>query len=84
MGGIEQLTNGMLINWDGPSGYYQVFQKSNSLTAPWVALGQATNLVRYAVITKLYSNAFFSRIRSRTEICRHEGLRHLPFEHLPI
>jgi hypothetical protein len=59
MGGIEQLTNGVQITWDGPSGYYQVFQKSNSLTAPWVALGQATNLVRYAVITKLYSNAFF-------------------------
>jgi hypothetical protein len=59
MGGIEQLTNGVRIFWDGPSGYYQVFQKSNSLSAPWAALGQATNLVRYAVITKLYSNAFF-------------------------
>ncbi len=59
MGGIEQLTNGVQITWDGPSGYYQVYQKSNSLSAPWVALGKATNLVRYAVITKLYSNAFF-------------------------
>ena len=59
MGGIEELTNGVRIHWDGPSGYYQVFQKSNNLSAPWVALGQATNLVRYAVITRLYSNAFF-------------------------
>ena len=59
MGGIEQLTNGVRIHWDGPSGYYQVFQQSNSLSAPWAALGKATNLVRYAVITRLYSNAFF-------------------------
>lgn len=59
MGGIEQLTNGVGIRWDGPSGYYQVFQKSNGLSAPWVALGPATNLVRCAVITRLYSNAFF-------------------------
>ena len=59
MGGVERLTNGVQVTWDGPSGYYQVYQKSNSLLAPWVALGKATNLVRYAVITKLYSNAFF-------------------------
>ncbi len=59
MGGIFQLTNGVQISWDGPSGYYQVFQKSNSLTAPWVALGKATNFSRAATITKLYSNAFF-------------------------
>jgi hypothetical protein len=59
MGGMERLAHGVQVTWDGPSGYYQVYQKSNSLLAPWVALGQATNLVRYAVITKLYSNAFF-------------------------
>ncbi len=59
MGGVERLTNGVQVTWDGPSGYYQVYQKSNSLLAPWVAQGKATNLVRYAVITKLYSNAFF-------------------------
>ena len=59
MGGIERLTNGVQITWDGPSGYYQVYQKSNSLLAAWMALGHPTNLIRYAVITKLYSNAFF-------------------------
>jgi hypothetical protein len=59
MGDVERLTNGVRVTWDGPSGYYQVYQKSNSLLAPWVALGKATNLVRYVVITKLYSNAFF-------------------------
>ena len=59
LSGIEQLTNGVQVTWDGPSGYYQLYQKSNNLTAPWVALGKATNLVRNAVITTLYSNAFF-------------------------
>jgi hypothetical protein len=59
MGNMVRLTNGMQVTWDGPSGYYQVYQKSNNLMAPWVALGKATNYLRYAVITKLYSNAFF-------------------------
>jgi len=59
LGGIERLTNGVRITWDGPSGYYELYQKSNSLSAPWVALGKATNLARNAVITTLYSNAFF-------------------------
>ena len=56
---IQSLTNGVRITWTGPSGYYQVLQKSNSLNAPWVALGKMTNLAGNAVITKLYSNAFF-------------------------
>jgi hypothetical protein len=60
MSGINPVTNGMQITWNGPSGYYQVFQKSNNLAAaPWVALGKATNLNCTATITKLYSNAFF-------------------------
>lgn len=60
MSGISQLTNGIQITWDGPSGYYQVFQKSNNLAkASWLALGKATNLTRTATITKIYSNAFF-------------------------
>ena len=59
MGGVERLTNGVQITWDGPSGYYQVYQKSNSLDAPWMAVGRPTNLVRNAVITQLFSNAFF-------------------------
>jgi hypothetical protein len=59
MTGVAHATNGVTVTWDGPSGYYQVYQKSNNLLAPWVALGKATNLVRYTIVTKLYSNAFF-------------------------
>lgn len=57
--GIQKLTNGVRVTWDGPSGYYQLYQKSNNLSAHWVALGKATNLARSAVVTTLYSNAFF-------------------------
>ena len=59
MEGITRVTNGVNLTWTGPSGYYQVFQASNSLRAPWLALGQATNVACTATITKLYSNAFF-------------------------
>lgn len=59
MTGISQTTNGVQLTWDGPSGYYQVFQKKNALNASWEALGKATNLSRTVTITKLYSNAFF-------------------------
>ncbi|HXI72042.1 MAG TPA: multiheme c-type cytochrome [Verrucomicrobiae bacterium] len=59
MTGIIQLSNGVQLTWSGPSGYYQVFQKSNNLNAAWVALGKSTNLACTATITKLYSNAFF-------------------------
>ena len=59
MQGIHKLTNGVQIVWAGPSGYYQVFQKSNSLKSSWQAWGKATNLLRTATITQVYSNAFF-------------------------
>jgi hypothetical protein len=74
MTGIQRTTNGVQILWDGPSGYYQVYQKSNSLNAKWVALGKATNFVRNATITKLYSNAFFrvsgpSSVYAGSKVC---------------
>lgn len=59
MTGITRLTNGVQLTWDGPPGYYQVYQRSNRLNAAWMALGKATNLAGTATITTLYSNAFF-------------------------
>jgi len=58
MTGISTLTNGVQITWDGPSGYYQVFDQ-NRLRAPWSAWGGATNLLRTATITQSGSNQFF-------------------------
>jgi cytochrome c553 len=59
MGGMTLLTNGCQITWDGPSGYYQVFQRTNLLNGSWVTWGLATNLQRNAVISEPGSNAFF-------------------------
>ncbi len=59
MTSIASLTNGVQLTWDGPSGYYQLFQKSNELNAAWLPLGKATNLVRTATVTTLYRDAFF-------------------------
>ncbi len=57
--GIERATNGMKVTWDGPAGYYQLFQKPGLDGSNWQAVGKATNLVRHATITSLTSNAFF-------------------------
>ena len=57
--GITRVTNGIMLTWDGPSGYYQVFERSNSFYGSWMALGKATNLLRFAVVPQIYSNAFF-------------------------
>lgn len=59
MGGVSKVPGGVQITWDGPSGYYQVFQKANNLSGSWVAWGQATNLSRTATIPAVYGKAFF-------------------------
>ncbi len=59
MTGISRVTNGVTMTWEGPSGFYQVWQKVSLRDAKWVAVGKATNLVRSATVTTLYSNAFF-------------------------
>jgi hypothetical protein len=59
MTGIQRATNGAVISWDGPSGYYQVWQRTNVLKSNWVAFGKGTNLLRTATVTPLYANEFF-------------------------
>lgn len=56
--GVEQLTNGVRVTWDGPSGYYQLFSKMQ-LSDAWHALGGRTNLARRETVTAIHSNAFF-------------------------
>ena len=56
--GAQLVSNGVAITWDGPSGYYQVFQK-RGLDGSWQALGGATNLSRKLTVAAQYSNAFF-------------------------
>src|ERR1051325_8820693 len=56
--GIEPRTNGLFITWDGPSGAYQLYQKSNSLAAKWFPLGRL-DFDRSALVPNRYSNALF-------------------------
>ncbi len=56
---VTLVTNGVEVTWDGPSGYYQLFE-SPSLDHPvWKALGKRTNLVRTATVADRYSNSYF-------------------------
>ncbi len=57
--GIQSQTNKVIVTWDGPSGYYQLFEKPIQGGA-WHALGGRTNLSRKAVVAASYSNALFT------------------------
>src|SRR5205809_5024462 len=56
--GIERATNGVTVTWDGPSGYYELYQKLGLTNLPWQTVG-GPNLIRKANITALYGYAFF-------------------------
>ncbi len=56
--GIQHSTNRVTVTWDGPSGYYQLFQKVGANGA-WQALGARTNLVRTATVTTTAVNTFY-------------------------
>jgi hypothetical protein len=59
MTGIQPVTNGIALTWDGPAGYYQVWHKVHLTDPSWLAVGGDTNLNRTATVTTLYSNDFF-------------------------
>ena len=59
MTGIQQTTNGIVLTWDGPSGYYQVWHKIHLTDSSWLAVGPQTNLSRTATITNVQGNDFF-------------------------
>jgi hypothetical protein len=61
MTGISGGTNSVTLSWDGPSGYYQLFH-TPEINGKFQGLGNATNLVRQATISAIYSNEFF-RVR---------------------
>ncbi len=58
MTGIERGSNFAKITWDGPPGYYQLYQKSELTGAVWQKFG-SPNLNRTTNITTLSSNGFF-------------------------
>jgi hypothetical protein len=48
--GVTRTGNSITITWDGPSGYYQLFEKQDLAASKWVAVGKATNLIREATV----------------------------------
>ena len=50
MTGIERATNGVAVTWDGPSGYYQVYQALGLRGQSWQKVG-SPSLTRNATIT---------------------------------
>ncbi len=58
MTGIQRTTNGAKITWDGPSGYYQLYQQLGLTSQTWQKFG-SPNLNRTTNVTTLHSNAFF-------------------------
>ncbi|HLP77432.1 MAG TPA: cytochrome c family protein, partial [Candidatus Paceibacterota bacterium] len=56
--GVERATNGMTITWDGPVGYYRIYQCKNFKGGSWTQVGGAY-LSREATIATTSSNAFF-------------------------
>ena len=57
--GVTPGTNGVTVSWDGPSGYYQLFEKQSLSDPKWKALGARTNLLRRAFVVGASSNALF-------------------------
>ncbi len=58
MNGIVQVTNGVSMSWDGPSGYYQLVKKSSLKDSTWQNVGGRT-LNWQATVAVTPGNAFF-------------------------
>lgn len=56
--GIHKTNNVTKLTWDGPSGYYQLYYKTNLASSTWTKFG-SPNLNRTTNITSLHSNLFF-------------------------
>ncbi|MCO5053701.1 MAG: hypothetical protein M9920_15590 [Verrucomicrobiae bacterium] len=58
MTGIYRTNNSVTLTWDGPSGYYQLYQTTNLLSRYWEAVG-GPNLNRNATLTNPPDQVFF-------------------------
>lgn len=58
MTGIQPTPSGLRLTWDGPSGYYQLYQTTNLLNQYWQAVG-GPNLDRTVTLTNVPDQAFF-------------------------
>ena len=56
MTGVKAATNGVSVTWDGPSGYYQLYQRQSQKNASWQAVGGAS-LLRSATVAMAPSSS---------------------------
>src|SRR6266404_6640220 len=78
--GVLVTTNHVTVTWDGPSGYYQLFQKKLTDTK-WQAVGGPTNLARRATLVSSNASMLF-KVRgpapqySGAQVCTecHQGI----------
>jgi hypothetical protein len=59
MTGVTPSTNGVVVTWDGPSGYYQLFRKSALEDPSWQVVGARTNFSRMAEVPAGSPSGFF-------------------------
>ncbi len=78
--GIQQVTNGVNVTWDGPSGYYQLYQKQSLTNATWQAIGKVTNLLRTTTVAVGKSNAFFRVSGPAPDYAGDHAVSNLPTE----
>jgi hypothetical protein len=57
--GLGWDSNRVTVTWDGPAGYYQLFQKDDLVDPTWEPIGGRTNLTRRATVVTSNSNALF-------------------------
>jgi hypothetical protein len=57
--GVNVSSNSATVTWDGPSGYYQLFQNLSLTQTNWQPVGGRTNLSRRQVVPGVSSNALF-------------------------
>jgi hypothetical protein len=56
---ITLLTNGVQVTWDGPPGYYRLYESPSTNDPAWRALTRHNDWLRTATVPARYSNAFF-------------------------
>ncbi len=73
--GVVPWTNGVGVTWDGPAGYYQLFEKSALTDPTWRALGPRTNLIQTRLGSRRDAQGDVPVVRSRPALRGIAGVR---------
>ncbi len=81
MTGITPVTNGVNVTWDGPSGYYQLFETAELGSSRLGGCGQRHELGPHRHRYRPFQQCFLSSRRAIAQIRRVPGLRRMPRTH---